>query len=48
MLGSLDFFNLVQEGDDGLERIKYHLLCVVGVFFRPNEVSSLSCDGLDL
>ena len=48
MLVGLEFLNLVQEGDDGLERIKYHLLCVVRGFGGPIGVSSLSCDGIDL
>ena len=48
MLGSLEFLNLVQEVDDGLERIKNHILCVVGGFGLPMGVSSLSCNGLDL
>ena len=48
MLGGLEFLNLAQEGDDGLERIKDHLLVVVGGFAQPNRVTFLSCDGLDL
>ena len=37
MLGGLEFLNWTQEGVDGLERIKDHILGVDGEFFSAKQ-----------